>query len=255
MTMTGAAFPTIIQAMTSPALFAPYYSGPSWAPWKVVLKAAFGLRLTAEETAFFKVVAGDRDPSGRRCKELVLAIGRRGGKDAIAALLCAYAAMTYEPQGRVRAGERPLILLLAADRSQSRNLLRYVRGLFEVPLLKALITRETMDGFELSNGIDVAVGTADYRTIRGRTILLCVMNELSFWRDENSSNPDKEIWRAVVPATLTLGDQTMIVMVSSVHRRAGRCTKNGRSTTAKTTPVPWSLRAHRDSSTPRWIRR
>jgi hypothetical protein len=48
-----------------------------------------------EEVAFFKIVAGDRDPSGKRCKELVLAIARRGGKDAIAALICAHTALTY----------------------------------------------------------------------------------------------------------------------------------------------------------------
>jgi hypothetical protein len=75
----------------------------------------------------------------------------------------------------VRAGERPLILLLAADQSQARNPLRYINGLFQIPALKALITRETQDGFELANGIDIAVGTNDYKTVHGRAILLCVM--------------------------------------------------------------------------------
>jgi hypothetical protein len=129
--------------------------------------------------------------------------------------------MTFQPDGRVRPGERPLILLIAAGRSQSRSLLGYVRGLFEIPALKALITRETQDGFELSNGVDISVGTADFRTIRGRTVLTCVMNEVAFWRDENSSNPDKEIYRAVLPAMASLGDQAMLVMISSVHRRGG----------------------------------
>jgi hypothetical protein len=220
-TATAPALPNIVAAMSDTRLFGGMYEGPTWDGWKVVLKAAFGLPMTAEEIASFKIVAGDRDPSGRRCKELVLAIGRRGGKDAISALICAHAAMCFRSDGRVRAGERPLILLLAADRSQARNLLRYVRALFEVPPLKAMIQRETQDGFELANGIDVFVGTADWRTIRGRTILLAVLNELSFWRDETSSNPDKEIYRAIVPATATLGEQAMVVMISSVHRRAG----------------------------------
>jgi hypothetical protein len=41
---------------------------------------------------------------------------------------------------------------------------------------------------------DLFKGVAgDWRTIRGRTVALCMMNELAFWRDETSSNPDKEI--------------------------------------------------------------
>lgn len=211
--------PSIVQVMTG--LFGDSYKGPSWDGWRAILKVAFALPTTAQEIAFFDSVAGGRPLPQKRVRELVIAAGRRAGKDAITALICAYAAMTFRPNGRVRAGERPLILLLAADRSQARNLLRYVRALFEIPPLKSLIGRETQDGFELSNGVDVSVGTADYRTIRGRTILLCVMNELAFWRDENSANPDKEIYRGVLPAMASLGDQAMLVMISSVHRKSG----------------------------------
>jgi hypothetical protein len=213
--------PTIIEAMTSARLFGAMYDGPTWKPWHAVLKAAFGLPMDDEEAAFFRLVAGNREPSGKRCKELVLAIGRRGGKDAIAALICAHAAIAYRPDGRVRAGERPLILLLGADRLQAQNLLRYVRGLFDIKALAGLIQRETRDGFELSNGIDIFVGTADWRTIRGRTVLLCIANEIAFWMDENSSNPDREIIAAVRPAMATLADQAMLVMISSVYRKSG----------------------------------
>jgi hypothetical protein len=211
----------IIGAMTSPRLFGPMYEGPSWGPWRAVLKAGFNLPMTEEETRFFDIVAGGRPLPAKRCRELIVCAGRRAGKDAVTALICAYAAMIYKSDGRVRAGERPLILLLAGDRSQARNLLRYVNALFQIGPLKALISRETQDGFELSNGVDISVGTADFRTIRGRTVLLCVMNELAFWRDENSSNPDKEIYRAVLPAMASLGDRAMLVMISSVHRRGG----------------------------------
>src|SRR5258705_13901236 len=107
---TASAFPDIVAAMTDNRLFGELYQGASWDGWRAILKAAFGLEMTAEETKLFRIVAGDRDPSGRRCKELVLAIGRRGGKDAISALICAYAAMSFKPDGRVRAGERPLII-------------------------------------------------------------------------------------------------------------------------------------------------
>jgi hypothetical protein len=213
--------PNIVQVMTDARLFGPMYPGPTWGPWKAVLKAAFALGLDEEEARFFDIVAGGRPLPRRRVRELVIAAGRRAGKDAITAAIAAYFAMTFRPDGRVRAGERPLILLLAADRSQARNLLRYINGLFQIPALKSLITRETQDGFELSNGIDISVGTNDYRTVRGRAVLLCVLNELAFWTGENSASPDKEVYRAILPATASLGDKAMIVMISSVHRRSG----------------------------------
>jgi hypothetical protein len=93
--------------------------------------------------------------------------------------------------------------------------------LFEVPALAGLIQRETRDGFELTSGIDIWVGTADWRSIHGRTVLLCIANEIAFWMDESSANPDKEIIAAVRPAMATLADQAMLVMISSVYRRSG----------------------------------
>ena len=61
MKTTASTFPDIISAMNDDRLFGRMYEGPTWDGWKVVLKAAFGLAMTAEETAFFKVVAGDRE--------------------------------------------------------------------------------------------------------------------------------------------------------------------------------------------------
>jgi hypothetical protein len=215
------AIPNIVQMMTDPRLFGLMYLGASWGPWQAILKSAFALPMSEEEIQFFEAVAGGRPRPTKRVRELVIAAGRRAGKDAITALIAAFFAMTFEPEGRVRAGERPLILLLAADRSQARNLLRYISGLFKIPALKALITRETQDGFELANGVDISVGTNDFRTVRGRAIVLCVMNELAFWTGENSASPDREVYRAILPATASLGDKAMVVMISSVHRRAG----------------------------------
>jgi len=211
----------IVTAMTSPRLFGPLYPGETWAAWRAILKSAFALPMTDDDRRLFDAVSGGRAPPTQRVRELVVCAGRRAGKDAVTAIVAAFFGMTFKPDGRVRAGERPLILLLAADRSQARNLLRYINGLFQIPALKALVTRETQDGFELSNGVDISVGTNDFRTVRGRAVLLCVMNELAFWTGENSASPDKEVYRAILPATASLGDLPMIVMISSVHRRAG----------------------------------
>ena len=52
-----------------------------------------------------------------------------------------------------------------------------------------MVTRETRDGLELVNGVDIVVGTNDFRGIRGRAVLCAVLDEVAFYRDENSSTP------------------------------------------------------------------
>jgi hypothetical protein len=213
--------PTIIESLTNPSLFGRYYAGPTWRSWHIVGKTATGMPLDDEELGFFREVSGGRSPPGRRVKTLALAIARRGGKDSFVAGFAAHTAVSYRPSDRVRAGERPMVLLLGADRSQAQNLLRYIRALFDVPELEAMIESETQWGFSLKNKVDIVVGTADWRTsARGRTILLAVCNEVCFWQSEGSSNPDHEIISALKPAMMTL-PESMLIMISSVHRRAG----------------------------------
>ena len=57
--------------------------GESWRGWRTVLKAAYGMPLDDDELPFFRKVA-QRDPPGRRVRELWLIVGRRGGKDSVA---------------------------------------------------------------------------------------------------------------------------------------------------------------------------
>jgi len=42
--------PTILEAMTDERLFAPFFRGPSWEPWKAFLSALFALLLISAET-------------------------------------------------------------------------------------------------------------------------------------------------------------------------------------------------------------
>ena len=52
---------TIIDAMNR--LFPAWFDGEScWDAWRVILKAAFALPMTKDEVAFFRTIAGDRDP-------------------------------------------------------------------------------------------------------------------------------------------------------------------------------------------------
>jgi hypothetical protein len=48
----------IIRAMDDPNLFKPWFPGLSWDGWRTVLKAAYGLPMTAAELTFFLAVFG-----------------------------------------------------------------------------------------------------------------------------------------------------------------------------------------------------
>lgn len=113
--------------MNHPKLFGPAFTGPSWEPWKTVLKAGDGLPMNAEETAFFKSVAGDRDPPTARTREQWWVVGRRGGKDSVASVVAAFTAASFNQPHLLRGGERGLVLCLACDRHQAKIVLGYIK--------------------------------------------------------------------------------------------------------------------------------
>lgn len=210
----------IIDAMDDAALFGPWYSGSSWNGWRSILKGAFGLSMTPEEVTFFKAVT-DRDPPTERVRELWIVGGRRGGKDSIASLLAAHAAGMFHGDRILRPGERASVMCMASDRDQAGIVLRYTKAMFaQVETLSKLVHREISDGLELANGVDIEVTTANAKAPRGKPVLLAIFDEVGRWQDENSSSPDRDVYDAVRPGTLTIPG-AMIVGISTPHRRAG----------------------------------
>jgi hypothetical protein len=210
----------IVSAMDDPNLFGSAFTGPSWDGWRAVLRAAFALPMSAAEQAFFRTVA-DRAPPRQRVRELWVIAGRRAGKDSIASVIAAHAAALFDGQHvLLRPGERALVQCLACDRDQSRIVLGYTRAFFDNPMLRKLVTRDTADGLELGNGVDIVVATNNFRSARGRTVLCAIFDEVAFWRSEVSSSPDEETYRAIRPGLSTLS-QAMLVGISSPYRKSG----------------------------------
>jgi hypothetical protein len=215
---------SILGMLDDADLLAPFFAGASWANWRVVLKATFGLKMTMSERAQFCTIA-ERDPPPGPCREAWFAIGRRGGKDSVASAVAVFAAVFGDFQKFVRPGERPAVLLLAATKEQAGGLLSYIEGyLREVPLLRPLVERRSGGVIKLTTGCDIVVAPSDYRSIRGRTVSVAVLNELAFWRDESGRfvNPDTEVYSAILPSLMTLRKAgSMLIGISSVHRKLG----------------------------------
>jgi hypothetical protein len=206
--------------MTIEGPFRPWFDGESWDGWRSVIRAISALPMSAGDAEFFASVAGDRAPPKRRPREIFIAAGRRSGKDSVASAMAAWAAAYFDQQHRLRPGERALVAVIATDRDQSLICLNYIRAFFhDIEPLRKMVRRETQTGLELVNSVDVLVVTNNFRAPRARPILLAVMDELAFFRDENSSAPDAELHRSLLPGTATLNGQ--IVGISSPFMKSG----------------------------------
>ena len=192
-------------------------SGP-WRTWLAVLRAAFGLPLDDQQQQLFATVSGNRDAPRRRVRELWSVVGRRGGKSRMAAALAVYQACFVEH--RLSAGETGYVLVLAASRDQAHVVHDYVRAFLAAsPVLRQEIDSTTASEIRLRSGLIIAVHANSFRSVRGRTLLAAIFDEVAFWRDENSASPDIETYRAVLPALMTT--QGMLIGISTPYRRLG----------------------------------
>ena len=73
----------------------------------------------------------------------------------------------------------------------------------------------------MRNMVSVEVMTANFKTVRGRTVVAALLDELAFWpTDEESANPDVEIIGALRPAMSTIPG-AMMLKASSPHAKKG----------------------------------
>ena len=195
------------------------FRGPSWASWRVLLKAMFALPLSVAELKVFTSLTGRQTAPEAASREVWAVCGRRAGKSFIAALVAVF--LTTCRTYRFAPGEKATFMILAADRRQARVVKNYVAGLLHsTPVLEQLISRETQTEIELTNGITIEVHTASYRTIRGYSVVGAILDEVAFWPTDDAADPDKEILAAIRPAMATIPD-AMLLCLSSPYARKG----------------------------------
>ena len=210
----------ILTALDDPKVFAPFFRSPSWDRWRVFLAALSGLPLSAPEMEVFRHHTGRTVAPMVPAEEIVLICGRRGGKSRILATIAVHLATVPNYSDRLAPGETPIVAILAADKRQARTIFKYVRGLLvNVPLLAPMLESETAESLVLTNGVMIEVQTASYRSVRGYTLVAALCDEVAFWRDESSANPDEEVLNALRPALGTLGG--LLLIASSPYAKRG----------------------------------
>jgi hypothetical protein len=204
----------------------PQFMQPSWSAWRAFLCAVFGLAPENEEAAsLIRRCTGRSAAIVAAAREIWLIAGRRAGKSFIVALLAIYLSLFREY--RLSPGEVGTLIILAADKKQARVIKRYVAGLLRsAPLLKDEIVCETAESIELRNGLVIEIFAASFRSTRGYTAIGVIAEELAFWRNEDSANPDTEIIAALKPSLATTGG--LLIALSSPYARRGELYKNFR---------------------------
>lgn len=193
------------------------FTSDSWRGWRSILAALFGL--APADPDLVTEITGRQSMPEAQARESFWIVGRGAGKSRLSAVLAVFFACARS-YARVP-GESIYVVVLAPDRRQASITHRYISGLLKsVPALAALVVRETRDAVELSNGVVIEVATADYRTVRGRSVALAIVEEGAFLPTDDSATPDAELLRALRPA-LARVPGSLLVFVSSPYARRG----------------------------------
>jgi len=190
----------------------------SWMRWRAVLKAMSGEPLNLLERSLFRAVAGRREEPARPVKFAWVIVGRRSARRQSAprspaprrwATIASTCALAKRQRSSVwpMASNRPSSpsIISAAHSTPIRCWRRWWRGEYSL---------------ELNTEIEILVLANNYRSIRGRSILVAILDECCFWRSEESATPDIETYTALVPSLVTLPN-SMLIGISSAYRKSG----------------------------------
>lgn len=211
----------ILAAVRDPNLFGPWFEPrDSWRSWEAFLAALFALPMTPDMVEAYRRHTGRTTPPTTPFAEAHMVCGRRAGKTLMMATTGTFLATFRDYRPHLQPGERATVAMIAADRKQARGLQRYVSGMLQnIPMLNALVERETGDGFDLKGSVSIEIRTADFRSARGYTYAAVLCDELAFWNDGGTS-PDEEILAAVRPGMASIPG-AMLLCASSPHARRG----------------------------------
>jgi len=209
-----------ITALRDPELFGTHFQGPSYRAWKMVARVISNVKLSPREVKVFRQVS-QRKKVPRALLELCLILGRRSGKSKFAAALALYLVCFRDWSKALSVGEVGTGMIICPDRKQGRVVKRYMDGFIKKsPLLKSMVLKVTSEAIHFTNNTVIEIHTASYRSVRGYSVIFCILDELAFFRDENSANPDREILAALRPSMATIPDP-LLISLSTPYARKG----------------------------------
>jgi hypothetical protein len=217
---------TIIECLDDPHLFSGLMDKPSWTPWRVLLKAVYGLPLDDTELTIYQRHTGRQIAPQKQSRYAEMVVGRRGGKSRTLAIMAIYQACVPDHSPYLVPGEVPVIAIIAKDREQADVILNYIGGTLRASDMFAdMIKSQIADTIELTNGVRIEIFTASIGAPRGRTFLAVLADETAFWPSGDSANPDAEVINAVRPGLTTI-PYSLLLIASSPYAKRGLLYQN-----------------------------
>lgn len=213
----------IISAIEDPRFFRPVFRDlVTWKSWFVLLKAMFGLPIVDHaERAIYTACTDFGRPQDKKAKEAYIIAGRRSGKSFMASVIAVFLATFKDWKPYLSPGEKGWIFIIATDRDQAKIIKRYISAILDsAPAFRKMVVKNLEYEIDLSNNINIAVKTCNFRSIRGYTVLAAICEEIAFWKDENSANPAQEVLAALRPALSTI-PESMLIAISTPYSRSG----------------------------------
>lgn len=215
----------IIQAINDDRVFQPFLGElDSWRPWQTALRCLYGLPVQSQTSKDLIQQCTGRSwqsmPDDGFDTALFLT-GRRSGKSRTAAIIGAYEAVLSGRHKRLAKGEQGLVAIISPTKKQSSIVAGYLRSVFDTPVLRKEVASETAQGFLLRNGVQVAILSGDWRSVRGFTLLAAVVDEVCFLGldVENKVKNDTELIQAIQPSLATC--QGRLICISSPYAKKG----------------------------------
>ncbi len=205
--------------MLDHTLFGRTFARSTFAAWRTVAKVLDGLPLEPQELELYRQITGRDAPPDAPCREAYLIKPRRAGGTLFAAALGLHAALA-DYRDRLGPGEVATVGMIAADRRQARGLMNYVKGLIaDSPVIGAEVTGDTTETVSFAHRSLLEVHTTSFRSTRGYSYAAVILDELAYFRDDFSANPDRELIRAVRPGLANLKGR--LLGLSTPHARRG----------------------------------
>ena len=213
----------IIEVIQDRALLgASFKSLDTWRPWLIVLKALFGLPIEdPEDMKLFRDCTGLPWLPSERIREAAIIAGRRSGKSFLSSIIACFLACFHDWTPYLTAGERAWIFIVAVDREQARIIKDYISGiLHSSKFLRRMIETERQEQIDLKNRVSIGIKTCSFRGIRGYTVACAILEEVAFFRSDESANPDKEVVNALKPSLATI-PESLLISISTPYSKRG----------------------------------
>jgi hypothetical protein len=155
------------------------------------------------EAEVYRACTGRSGLPDRPFREAWLICGRRSGKSFTMALIAVYLGCFRDYRLYLGPGEKATVMVIAADKKQAKQVLRFMRGLLSAPVLAKRVVNDTAESIEIEGDVTLEVVTASH-AVRGYSVAAALVDELAFFPSDDASVSGSEIIAAIRPAMLTI---------------------------------------------------